>query len=296
VSARVVVAVLLLSSAARAQDTGIVADRFVPGLGPHALLAAEAAEVTAPGEASFAMSLDALGDPIRLRSKFTGERVSTPVAGQIVGDLGMELGVVKRLAVAIGMPVVLYARGDRLAGTGVSDRPLAAPVGGDLRLRVKAAFVGDPTHSGLHVAVLVQLTVPTGGEGDFAATSGVTVEPRLIADYRVGIVTVAIAIGARFAPERKLFLTTFDDELTWVGGVGVAAVRRGAFRFDVIAEAAGGVGAADGTRPVELRGAARFGLGAWSVDLGGGAGLDADVGAPSWRALAVLRGGLDYLH
>jgi hypothetical protein len=59
--------------------------------------------------------------------------------------------------------------------------------------------------------------------------------------------------------------------------------------LEVMAEGAGEVGGSTGTRPVELRGALR--LGAWpvSVDLGAGAGVDGDAGAPAWRLFAVVR-------
>lgn len=284
--------VLLLAGRALGQEasTGIAADRFAPGVGPLTLFGGEAAEVTPRGEVAWALSLSMLRDPIRLENQLAGEVVSRPVRGQLVGDFAVEIGLWKRLAVAVGMPVVLWADGDRLRSTGVDDQPLGAPAGGDIRIRVKATLVGDATRPGLHLGAIAQLTVPGGGQSQFAATDGVTFEPRLIGDLRYGRLLIAVELGVRFAPERKLFLTTFGDELTWLAGGSYRLFERGDWTGAVVVEAAGGAGAASGTRPVELRGGARVGFRVWSFNVAGAGGLTGDVGAPSWRVLGVLRG------
>lgn len=283
-----VVLVALLPAAALAQDTGIPADRLVPGLGPLTLLGGEGAETTPWRAVSASWSFGYVRDPIKLVNRFLGTEVSRPVRYQLVTDLGLELGVWKRIAVAIGVPMVIAADGDRLRGTG-DERLLLAPSAGDLRLRIKASFVGDPTQLGLHLAAMVQFTAPLGGESDFAATGSVTVEPRLLADVRLPRVVLVAMLGARFAGERKLFGTSFSDELTWLAGGAVDVGGRRSFRSSLLAEAAGGVGAADGTRPVELRGGVRLQLGQISLDLGAGGGVVSDVGSPAWRVIAVLR-------
>jgi hypothetical protein len=270
------------------QSTGIAADRLVPGLGPMTLLQGEGAEVTPRAAVSVSLSAGYLADPIKLVNRFLGTEVSRPVRFQVVTDLGIEVGVWKRLAVAIGVPLVINADGDRLRGTG-DERLLASPAAGDLRLRIKAAFVGDPTQLGLHLAALVQFTAPLGGESDFAATGSVTLEPRLIADVRLPRVVLLAQLGARFAGERHLFGTSFSDELTWLAGLAVDLGHRGSFSSSLLAEAAGGVGGSPGTRPAEVRGGLRLQLGQFSLDLGAGAGVAGDVGAPSWRVIGVIR-------
>lgn len=290
-------AVLLLAGRALAQSappvsasTGIAADRFAPGTGPLALLQGEAAEVTPRGEVSWALSLSLTADTLRLQNQFVGGVLSRPVTGQLVGDFAVEVGVFRHLALAAGMPVVLWAAGDRLRSTGVDDQPLGYPAGGDIRFRIKATLVGDPARRGLHLAALVQLTGPGGGQSQFAATDGVTFEPRLLADFRWGRLLVVAALGVRFAPERKLFLTTFGDELTWLAGGSYALFERGAWRGAILVEAAGAVGADAGTRPAEVRGAARLGFRDLALDVSGGAGVTSEVAAPAWRFVAVLRG------
>ena len=96
-------------------------------------------------------------------------------------------------------------------------------------------------------------------------------------------------MGARFQKERALFTTQFGDELTWAGAAAVAIVRRAMGGLDAIVEGAGAVGPSDGTRPAELRGALRGVFGPVTLDLGGGAGVDGDVGAPKYRVFLVAR-------
>jgi hypothetical protein len=277
-----------LTAHADPSSTGIVADRFVPGIGPLTLLAGEGADTTPFKQFSFALSLGLVKDPIRLQNQFTGQLVSRPVAQQLTFDLGLEVGVWRWLAVGVGVPLVLNASGDRLRGTG-DDRPLDAQAAGDLRLRVKAAFIGDPHRHGLHVGVLLQLTAPLGGQSSFFATDGVTVEPRIEADLRYGRLVVLVSLGARFGPDRRLFGTELNDELTWLGGAALRVYERGRFRAGLLAEIQGAVGPSDGTRPIEVRGGLRVAFSTLSLDLAAGGGVVSDVGAPAWRILAVFR-------
>lgn len=280
---------LAAATAARAEEAnpGVAVERFVPALGPGSLVGVEGAETTPPGAMSWALSLDVLHDPIVLRRAFTGELVSRPVRDAFVGDAALELGVWKRLALAVGVPVVFWQGGDRLQGTGVDERPLATTVAGDVRVRVKGTLVAGRA---INAALLVEVTAPAGGQHDFAATDGATVEPRLVVDARFGRVTLAAAVGARFAQERALFTTQFGDELTWSAGAGVGIVDGTHVGLGAIVEGAGAVGASAGTRPAELRGALRLRAGPVTLDGGAGAGLDGDVGAPAWRVFLVARG------
>jgi hypothetical protein len=280
-------ALLLACSAAwAAPSTGIVADRLVPGIGPSVMIGAEAADVTPMGMGALALGFGVVKDPLRLTLP-DGSLLSRPVRWQFSSDLSAEAGLWKsRLAFAVGLPVVWWAAGDRLRGTGTDDAPLKSPRAGDLRLRVKAALLGNRR---LHVAALLQVTVPLGGQKEFAATDGVTVEPRLIADVRLGRALIIGALGVRFASDRTLFRTTFGDALTWSLGVGGRVWQRRKLWLEVMGEGAGEAGGSSGTRPVELRGAVRFGAWPVSVDLGAGAGVDGDAGAPAWRVFAVVR-------
>lgn len=283
-------AMLLAASVAHAEavpTTGVAVERFTPALGPTALVGVDGVAVTRPGAVSWAVGLDFLQDPITLRTAYTGDLVSRPVKNALVGDVALEFGVWKRLALAIGVPVALWQDGDRLRGTGASEQGLAPAAAGDIRIRAKASLVEGER---LGAAVVLQVTAPAGGEADFQATQGATVEPRLVVDAHLGLLTLAATVGVRFEEDRALFTTSFGDELTWSAAAAVALVERPRFGVGAILEGAGGVGPSAGTRPVELRGAVRLRVGPVALDAGAGGGLDRDVGAPSWRVFLVARG------
>jgi hypothetical protein len=274
-------ALLLLARAAAAQDTGIAADRLQPAVGPTAFVGVEGADLPRPSGVAAALSIGAVDRPIALVNRETGATVSVPVASLGVLDGAAEVGL-GRIALGLGAPVTLWARGDRLAQLGVGDeRPLGGTGQlGDVRLRAKAAL---GSAGRLRVALVGVFTVPGGGARDFAATSGPTFEPRLVAQLGVRFLVAAVNLGVRFAPERALFATRFGDELDF----GVAAMA-GLHRLRAIVELAGAVG--DGARPVELRGALRWNAPrGFSLDAVGGAGLTADATAPRWRVAGVVR-------
>jgi hypothetical protein len=279
-----VTAVLLLLLAA--SSTGIPADRFVPGVGPVTLMGGEGADVTPLGQGALALSFGLVRSPLHLDLS-SGGLLSRPVRWQFGTDLAAEAGLWKqRVALAVGIPVVWWQAGDRLRNTGVDEAPLATTRAGDMRIRLKAALRN--THR-VHIATQVQLTVPLGGQDNFAATDGVTVEPRLILDVHLQRWLLAFALGVRFGPDRELFQTHLGDELTWSAGVGVRAWERRWFALGLMAEAAGGVGGSPGSRPAEARGGVRLGLGPILVDAGAGAGLDGEVAAPAWRLFLIAR-------
>jgi hypothetical protein len=213
--------------------------------------------------------------------------VSRPVRDALVGNVALEFGVWKRLALAVGVPVALWQDGDRLRGTGTSEQGLAPAAAGDIRIRAKASLVEGER---LGAAVVLQVTAPGGGEADFQATQGATIEPRLVVDAHLGRLTLAATVGVRFEEDRALFTTTFGDELTWGAGAALSIVERRRVGLGAIFEGAGGVGPSRGTRPAELRGAVRLRLGPVVLDAGAGGGLDEDVGAPAWRVFLVARG------
>jgi hypothetical protein len=213
--------------------------------------------------------------------------LSRPVRWQFGSDLSAEAGLWRRrIAFSVGLPVVWWQAGDRLKGTGIDDRDLAPTRAGDLRLRAKAVLRATGR---VHLAAAVVVTVPLGGQADFAATDGVTVEPRLFLDAHLGPVLLAANVGVRFAPDRDLFMTHLGDELTWSLGVGVAVYQHRWLHLALMTEGAGAVGGGPGSRPAELRGALRLGLGPFTVDAGAGGGLDGEVAAPTWRAFLVVR-------
>jgi hypothetical protein len=290
--------VLVAAAPARAQSpppsttTAVPADRLTPAIGPGSFVGVEGGATTPAGELSWLLSLGLVRDPLKLTHAYAGGVVSRPVHDQLVGQIALEFGVWRRFAVAVGVPVVLYQDGARLRGLGVDESHLTATVAGDIRVRVKALLAGDAARGGWHAALQLTVTAPGGGQHDFAASNGATIEPRLVVDWQGARVGLAATVGARFAGERTLFTTTFGDELVWGAAARLRLWARPRGALTAIVEAEGAAGASAGTRPVELRPALRATLRALTLDAGAGFGLDGDAGAPAWRVSVIARGRL----
>lgn len=277
-----------------AQSTGISADRYVPAPGPSAFGQVEAAKVPVAVQLFLTGSLSAIGNPIVLQNSVTKQVVATPVRHRVTLDLGAELGVFrKRLALGFAMPLALYQDGDRLQRTGGSAdsmsqvaTPLAPAALGDIRFRGKALLTPVDRIAGL--ALVLELTVPGGGQANFAATSSVTFSPRLVTSLRYRFFAGGFNLGLRFMPERELYESRLHHRLEWGGALGADLfVRRVAMAL--IAEAAGEVNL---VRPqlqtsTEVRGIIRIGWAQGSLDLGGGGGFGSLT--PQWRAFVAMR-------
>ncbi|MEO6951865.1 MAG: transporter [Polyangia bacterium] len=277
-------------------STGIAADRLRFGLGPSVLAGAEGAETTRSGNVNMLLSFDYLNRPIQLRSVANGAVVSTPVRHQLVGNLGWEIGLPRRFAIQLSLPVALWNAGDRLRYSGVTgdDATTGLHAGtGDLLLGIKVALLGHPEEPGMHVAFALDGTAPLGGDHDFAATGSLTIAPRLMIDYRLPWFTIVLDAQVRFAGRRTLFGTSFGDELDITGGVvgKLASFRRS--HLVAYVEAAGVVASGASTRSAELRGALRLATPHADVDVGAGGGLDDAIATPRYRLFAVVRVPLD---
>ncbi len=287
-------------AAAEAQEAspGIAADRMRLGHGVTALGQTESAETTPRGEVSMLFGLGYLRDPIVLHTVDDGAVVSRPVRQQLVGALGWEIGLPRRFALRMSLPVAMWNDGDRLRGTGVEASgndpgPALQAAAGDLLIGAKVALLGAQSEPGMHVAFAIDVTAPMGGQHQFAATGSPTIAPRLLIDYRLSRFSLVLDAQARFAMQRNLFGTHFGDELVLSGGIIARIVSFGWARrwhLSSYVEGAGIIALDAAARPGELRAALRLQRESLvSIDLGGGAGLVDAVGSPRLRLFAILR-------
>lgn len=291
-------------SAEAQRSTAIPADRFVPAVGPGAMLQAEDGQVAPRFQLFGALAFSYLSAPIVLRGS-DGAAQSDPVRDRVGADLALELGLGARLALGLGLPVVLFQGGDRLQGSGDPEtaRPLASSAVGDLRLRGKASLL----RPGLPVTLgsVLELTVPAGGQEDFAASAAPTFAARLLFGARARLLSIALDAGVRFAPSRRLYQTPVGHRFEWAAALGLLPLPPRLRRpgLGVLAELAGAVDPlvglpADASRsvPVEARGALRGVLalpfGPVTLDLGAGLGLTSAAAAPAYRVFLLLRGAL----
>lgn len=270
-------------------DTGLAVEHFVPGIGPGAFLGLDGAGPPAE-RAAFALSLSHATRPLTVRNRLSGELIATPVRSLLTLDVGAEATLLPRLSVGVGLPVALAMSGDRLGGLGLGDEaPLSGSALGDLRARLRVLLLHVPRFS---TSALLLATLPLGGEDRFFATSGPTVEPRLVAEWRPQrFLRVGGDLGLRFSPTRQLFDVTWAHELHAGLALDGHLPFRGIERLHLLVEAIL-------TRPVggsangwaEVRGGLRLlALRGLSVDVAAGGGFPSGMGTPVPRVLMTAR-------
>lgn len=302
-AALLVAGLAALPGAARAErvDTGINLEHFVPGIGPGAFLGMDGAGTAgpAPPRVSAALSIDWARGLLAVRNRFTGSLISQPVSSLLAVDLSAQVRLWRGLLVGAGLPVALLLAGDRLAGLGLGDEsPLAAPVAGDLRLRLGyrlPPIVDRPALRGsrFDLTVLLVGTAPLGGQGQFFATAGPTLEPRLLEAWTSPGTWLRVAGQQGFvvAPTRTLYDQSYQHQLRLALGLELHVPRPVIERFHLLAQGELGVRAGgSGGSWAEARGglavAALHGL---AVEVGAGMGTLDQPGGPRYRLFLALR-------
>lgn len=282
---------LLLCTSTAAQSAGLPADRFAPAPGPDSFVQVEGAALPRPGQLAATAALWTASRPLVLRGAYINEEIAVPVEQRVALDLGADLGIWRgRLALGLGLPLVLWQAGDRLARSGGPDAaaPLDTTVVGDLRLRAKAQLYGS-RNGRLALAGLSELTLPAGGRDSFAGRSSVTVALRGLLTAHRGRFSLGLAAAARFGPREQLYQSIFQHAFEWGVAVGLELLRRP--RLLLIGEATGVLGFVGPfpSYPVEAGGALRIGNRRLAVDLGAGAGMPDAALTPRWRAFVLFR-------
>jgi uncharacterized repeat protein (TIGR01451 family) len=238
---------------------------------------------------------------VTARSTSDDATIADTVEGQLKAELGLALGLWRRLELGLSLPLVLHQFGDTLA---LFDDP-AGDVGGfalgDLRVVAKVRLLDPSRAKGFGLALVGSLYAPTGDRDTFNSDGAFRFEPRLVLDWRhKSGVTIAANLGYHIRPRRVAQNVVSDDAVRW--GLGLATPS-GWERLELFATLWGAVPTADNrdpdavdstlsdgaTTPVEFLVGGDLKLGrAMRMRLGAGAGLTHGYGAPAWRALASL--------
>jgi hypothetical protein len=303
---RAALALLLVATEASAQtslvphDPSFTVERLAPAPGPGGFLHVEDAQLAPHLGWSFTLVSTLASRPLVIRrAGLRGGELSEPVALRLSTDLGGAIGWGGWLQVGLGLPIVAFQAGDRLAGLDLmepgAEAALAPVTVGDLRLHAKVAVRPPPRGYGPGAALALVVTLPTGDDGEFAGEEGVVVEGRAIASWRAARFAAAINAGPRLRSARVRFFNpnmVLGHELAW--GLAASARLPVARRLEplALAEVAGGWGGADGPSPAEARLGLRARVAApWTLGLAGGLGMGDQraIGAPAWRVALELR-------
>lgn len=217
------------------------------------------------------------------------------VDSQLKVELSAGVGLLGWLDLGIVAPLVAYQNGDDQGALGRPGKSLETTALGDVRVVPKVQLLDPSDTGGLGFAVVPLFSIPTGSDlnGDGASRF----EPRAILDYHHGNgLVVTFNAAYEFRDKRQPQNLVIDDVFRYGAG---ARVPVGVEGLSIMASYFGDIqtendrdpnnvflqGDATSTSPMEIDGGLQYIRDdSWVFQLGGGAGLNEDVGAPRFRA------------
>lgn len=167
---------------------------FRPSTDPRAQLFSESPMTPGSLEPSFAAWAAYEQGTVTL-TRNDGSTAAKPVQNALILDLTANMGVGRRFAFGVGLPVYLWQGGSDNLPASASSRPTVSPSGiGDLNANVKWNWLENEL-GGFGVAALAHLTLPTGREPSFLNERGFTAGGRLLVDYSLLIAGAQASVG-----------------------------------------------------------------------------------------------------
>ncbi|MFP2963213.1 OmpA family protein, partial [Myxococcus sp. 1LA] len=259
--------------------------QYKPGPSSHDILGVQSAQVHSHLGWNVGVSVNYADKPLNFMDPRTGRYITALVRSQVGVDLMGSVGLFDRFELGVLLPVTLQ----RSQAAPMVDPSFNQGVGsggiGDLRLVPKARLLEEGSFG---LALTVPVVLPTGGGSDFLGSSGVGVQPRLVAEYGERF-RLAANVGVDFRQEQQLRNLNVGNAVSY----GVGAELPFSVREVPLALAATLVGAVNleqqdtEERPLELLAALKYrALGGFSAHVGGGPGLTRGYGTPGFRLLA----------
>jgi len=214
--------------------------------------------------------------------------VGAVVKNQLVGQLGLALGLFDRMILFAGLPVSLIMNGNSVAGQPAADGTAL----GDAVLGARLRLVGD-FDSLFALALQLSGTLPTAEWADsgqnYSGDRIPSVHPEVLGELRLGAVRLTANVGVRIRREGKFSGVNINDELTY----GLGASMRLTQWLRGYVEGFGATTVQDfGKRestPLEaLLGLKVPSCSGWVAGAGAGAGVTHGFGSPNYRLIAML--------
>ncbi|MFP2899155.1 adventurous gliding motility protein AgmC [Corallococcus sp. 4LFB] len=285
----VFVTALFAGTSAHAQATAVSqaidVQQYKPGPGVADVLAVHGAKVQRHLGWNVGLSVNYADKPLNFFDPRSDTYITSVVKSQVGFDLMGAVGLFDRFEIGVVLPITVQSSEnspgvDSSFANGVSGGGI-----GDLRLIPKARLL-DGDNYGLSVVVPVSL--PTGGASDFLGGSGVSVNPRVVAEYGRRFRVLA-NVGVDIRKAEQLRNLNVGSALAY--GVGAEAPL-GDLPLAVQASLVGAVGFKqqnEEERPLELLAALKYrGLTGLSAQVGAGPGLTHGYGTPTFRVLASV--------
>jgi len=247
----------------------------------------------APGRFSLAIFGSYGHEPLQIETA-NGATVGDFVGGVGSAQLSAAIGLFERVDLGVGFALHYTREGSdfrdrRLA---VASNPESRVAVGDVRLAPRISLLRHDGPSGVDLALVVPIWLPTGNDASYAGEP-FRIEPRVAFDYRSHQIVFVVNAGYRVRSAARVVNTELNDQVTLgvgadvlvAGGLGLLATADS--RLNVLAD---DLGFHD--LDTELLLGARYAASGFRVQLGGGPGVTRAFSAPAFRVFAAL----SYIH
>ncbi len=214
-----------------------------------------------------------------------GEVLRSVVRNRVDVTTHGAIGVWHFVDVGFDVPFVAH-----LDGQSPDDASVAGPNMGDTRVWVRARAL-DERRFGVSLLGHLAVGLPTGDADQWSGWGAATMDADLVVGRRLGIVTVAGAVGYRLLPTRRVLEDELDDQLTFSVAASLHREREG---VEVQVRVFGATAAFSPFDSIETTNLEAVGALIWrplaGLRIGGGigAGLLSGPGTPAYRAFASV--------
>ncbi|NVJ19810.1 OmpA family protein [Myxococcus sp. AM011] len=259
--------------------------RFKPGPGAEDILGIHSARVQRHLGLNLGLSLNYGSKPLNFLDPRSDRFITALVSRQLGIDLMGAVGLFDRFEIGVILPVTIQGSDPAPQVDASFSQGVGGGGIGDLRLVPKARLI-DGERFGL--ALVVPVTLPTAGGNDFLGSSGVGVQPKLVAEYGEKV-RFAANVGVDIREKQVLRNLTAGNAFTYGLGTEIPFTLG---RVPLAAEATviGAIGLDEQDSeesPLELLAALKYrAVSGFTAHLGGGPGLTRGYGTPGYRLLA----------
>ncbi|RKH40011.1 hypothetical protein D7Y23_35435 [Corallococcus sp. AB050B] len=270
---------------ATAVSQAIDVQQYKPGPGVADVLAVHGAKVQRHLGWNVGLSVNYADKPLNFFDPRSDTYVTSLVKSQVGFDLMGAVGLFDRFEIGVVLPITIQGSENSPAVDSSFANGVSGGGIGDLRIIPKARLLDGDNYG---VSVVLPISLPTGGASDFLGGSGVSVNPRVVAEYGKRFRILA-NVGVDLRKSEQLRNLNVGSALAY--GVG-AEVPLGDLPLAAQASLVGAMGFKqqnEEERPLELLAALKYraptGL---SAQVGAGPGLTHGYGTPTFRVLASV--------
>jgi hypothetical protein len=220
-----------------------------------------------------------------LRQTGTGKSMDV-VQYNLQMNLQLAFGFANGGQLSIDVPVVLYQQSG--PSTTFLTKTIAASSFGDIAIALKGKVYGQKG-KGFKLAILGNLTIPTGRLRDMTGNGNVTFELKFVPEYEInGRVRLAANVGYLFRPDVRFLNQVVGNEFTFGAAASWFALPK---QLELTAEIYGRTSAdwtvspTGASTPLELMFGAKYHMGGHAIVVGAGPGVTSGYGTPQYRVM-----------